>query len=82
MLLNMERCVFCDAQNLFYQPGSPIDDALLSEIMNDMLLLESAESEQIAPARPHWSIPYQPLANAEADVPCDEDAVPQKLRVS
>ena len=47
MLLNLERCIFCDAVNHFYQPGNPINDNLMGELMNDLLLLESTESADL-----------------------------------
>ena len=47
MLLNLERCIFCDAENFFYLPGNPINDNLMGELMNDLLLLESSESADL-----------------------------------
>ena len=49
MCLHMENCVFCGTTNLFYKPSNSTDDGLLSELMNDIVLLESTETQEIKP---------------------------------
>lgn len=49
MCLHMENCVFCGTTNLFYKPSNLTDDGLLSELMNDIVLLESTETQEIKP---------------------------------
>ena len=51
MMLHLENCVLCGAENTFYARDSApnLTDSLLEQIMNDIISLESSDAAEIKP---------------------------------
>jgi len=49
MMLHSESCIFCCASNIFFQPDLHVDESLMGQLTEDILMLESADADDILP---------------------------------